>query len=122
MEWQTVNTVPRGRDVEIAVIDSEGVVAVAHPCRLTEHGWSLSTGGPKVKSGFIGYALRTGEICRLRKSRPNRTVVRRFLPPYFSNSGSFATLASILRLIGRANTVGWASATSYGAFGHSPWI
>ena len=38
MEWQTVNTVPRGRDVEIAVIDSEGVVAVAHPCRLTESG------------------------------------------------------------------------------------
>ena len=42
MEWQTVNTVPRGRDVEIAVIDSEGVVAVAHPCRLTEHGWAES--------------------------------------------------------------------------------
>jgi len=39
MEWQTVNTVPRGRDLEIAVIDSEGVVAVAHPCRLTGHGW-----------------------------------------------------------------------------------
>ena len=39
MEWQTVNTVPHGRDVEIAVIDSEGVVAVVHPCRLTEHGW-----------------------------------------------------------------------------------
>jgi hypothetical protein len=39
MEWQTVNTVPHGRDIEIAVIESDGVVAVAHPCCLTEQGW-----------------------------------------------------------------------------------
>jgi len=107
MEWQTVNTVPRGRDVEIAVIDSEGVFAVAHPCRLTEHGWIVA----ESKKWLYRVRPTHWRDCRLRKTRPNRTVVRRFLPPYFSNSGSFATLP-ILRLIGRANTVGWASATS----------
>ena len=68
MKWQTVNTVPHGRDVEIAVIDSEGAVAVVHPRRLTEHGWIAAE-----KNGFIGYALRTGEISPKEEStQPDR--------------------------------------------------
>ena len=39
MEWNPINTAPFDRDVEIAVIDSEEVHAVACPCRLTPHGW-----------------------------------------------------------------------------------
>jgi hypothetical protein len=47
---------------------------------------SLSADGSqlKAKSGFTGYAQRTGEICPLRKSRPNR-IFQHFLPRYLSN-------------------------------------
>jgi len=38
MEWEPIDTVPLGRDVEIAVADSAGVLPVACPC-LTERGW-----------------------------------------------------------------------------------
>jgi hypothetical protein len=55
---------------------------------------SLSADGLrlKVKGGFTGYALRTGEISRvmsLAKGRLNRSVVRRFLwPHYFSTQAA----------------------------------
>jgi hypothetical protein len=39
MEWKPICTVPRDRDVEIAVTDSTGMHALACPCRLTERGW-----------------------------------------------------------------------------------
>ena len=39
MEWKPIDTVPRDRDVEVAVTDSTGMHAVACPCRLSEHGW-----------------------------------------------------------------------------------
>jgi hypothetical protein len=54
------------------------------------HVVSLSAGGSrlKVKGGFTGYALRTGEICRVMsqmKTRLKRSVVLRLLwPHYFS--------------------------------------
>lgn len=42
------------------------------------HVASLSVGGLplEVKSGFTGYVLRTGVICRPRKSHPNQSVER----------------------------------------------
>ncbi len=39
MEWQLIDTVPRDRDVEIAVTNDAGMHALACQCRLTEHGW-----------------------------------------------------------------------------------
>ncbi len=39
MKWEPIDTVPLGRDVEIAVADSTGVQVIACPCRLTEQGW-----------------------------------------------------------------------------------
>ncbi len=40
MEWKLIDTAPFDRDVELAVIDSEGVHALAFPCRrVTAGGW-----------------------------------------------------------------------------------
>jgi hypothetical protein len=78
MEWKPINTVPLERDVEIGATDSTGMHAVACPCRLTEPGGSRL----KVKGGFTGYALRTGEICRVMsqmKTRLKGSVVLRLL-------------------------------------------
>jgi hypothetical protein len=85
MEWKPINTVPLDRDVEIAIIDSKDVHVVA------VHVASHTRGGsqPKVKSGFVGYALRTGEICRL-----NRSIVWQL---YFSNlRNRFVSQASMI--------------------------
>lgn len=40
MEWKLIDTVPLGRDLELAVIDSRGAHLIAFPCRrLPENGW-----------------------------------------------------------------------------------
>ena len=67
------------------------------------HVVSLSAGGSrlKVKGGFTGYALRTGEICRVMsqmKTRLKGSVVLRLLwPHYFSALASLAMCAAIRR-------------------------
>jgi hypothetical protein len=39
MEWNLIDTAPFDRDLELAVIDSEGAYALSFPCRRTEDGW-----------------------------------------------------------------------------------
>ena len=38
-EWKPISTAPFDRDVELAVIDNEGVHALSFRCRLTADGW-----------------------------------------------------------------------------------
>jgi hypothetical protein len=37
--WDQISTAPFDRDLEVAVIDSDGTHALAFPCRRTPHGW-----------------------------------------------------------------------------------
>jgi hypothetical protein len=39
MDWKPIDTAPFDRDVELAVIDSSGVHALAFPCRRVFGGW-----------------------------------------------------------------------------------
>ena len=40
MEWKLIDTAPLDRDLEVAVIDSEGTHPVAFPCRrLSDSDW-----------------------------------------------------------------------------------
>jgi hypothetical protein len=40
MEWKLINTAPFDRDLELAVIDSNGMHPVVFPCRrLADSGW-----------------------------------------------------------------------------------
>ncbi len=39
MEWQPIATAPFDRDLEVAVIDYDGVHALVFPCRRILHGW-----------------------------------------------------------------------------------
>jgi hypothetical protein len=39
MEWQPIRTAPFDRDLELAVVDAEGVHALVFPCRRVLHGW-----------------------------------------------------------------------------------
>lgn len=37
--WQPITTAPFERDLELAVIDSDGPHALVFPCRRVPHGW-----------------------------------------------------------------------------------
>jgi hypothetical protein len=37
--WQSISTAPFDRELELAVIDSEGEHALVFPCRRTSDGW-----------------------------------------------------------------------------------
>jgi len=39
MHWQTITTAPFDRDLELAVIDTEGQHALVFPCRRDIYGW-----------------------------------------------------------------------------------
>jgi hypothetical protein len=39
MEWQRVDTAPFDRDLEVAVIDYDGIHALVFPCRRILRGW-----------------------------------------------------------------------------------
>jgi hypothetical protein len=39
MDWQTIETAPVNHDLELAVIDSEGIHALVFPCRRMLDGW-----------------------------------------------------------------------------------
>jgi hypothetical protein len=39
VDWKPIDTVPFGRDVELAVINSDGKHALVFPCRRTIDGW-----------------------------------------------------------------------------------
>ena len=38
--WQVISTAPFDRDLELAVIDAEGVHALVFPCRRVLRGWT----------------------------------------------------------------------------------
>jgi hypothetical protein len=38
-EWQTMATVPCDRDLELAVIDADGIHRLVFPCRRARIGW-----------------------------------------------------------------------------------
>ena len=38
--WNPAEQAPIGKDIELAVIDGEGVHALVFPCRRTERGWA----------------------------------------------------------------------------------
>jgi len=47
MDWQPIATAPFDREVKLAVIDANGVHAIAFPCRRVLHGWvSANTHSP----------------------------------------------------------------------------
>ena len=39
MGWNLIDTAPFDRDLELAVIDSEGAHSLSFPCRRIEGGW-----------------------------------------------------------------------------------
>ncbi len=39
MDWKPIDTAPFDRNVELAVIDGQGVHALIFPCRRTVGGW-----------------------------------------------------------------------------------
>jgi len=39
MEWNLIDTAPFDRDLELALIDSEGAHSLSFPCRRIEGGW-----------------------------------------------------------------------------------
>jgi hypothetical protein len=46
MDWQTTATAPSDRDLELAVIDIDGVHALVFPCRRVLHGWVKAKDSP----------------------------------------------------------------------------
>lgn len=42
MEWQSISTAPFDRDLELAVIDCDGLHALVFPCRRILGGWVKS--------------------------------------------------------------------------------
>ena len=43
MDWQTVATAPFDRDLQLAVIDAQGIHMLVFPCRRVLRGWTKST-------------------------------------------------------------------------------
>ncbi len=48
-EWLPIALAPMGRDLEISVIDREGVHSVVFPCRKSALGWVNSASGGLVE-------------------------------------------------------------------------
>jgi hypothetical protein len=46
--WQPVSTAPRGRDIELAVIDLDETHVLVFPCRRSDTGWTRSENGDRV--------------------------------------------------------------------------
>jgi hypothetical protein len=46
--WQQISTAPPGRDLELAVIDGDGVHALVFPCKRQLDGWIKSETGERV--------------------------------------------------------------------------
>jgi hypothetical protein len=42
MEWEPIKSAPFDRDLEIAVLDDEGLHALVFPCRRVLKGWVTS--------------------------------------------------------------------------------
>jgi hypothetical protein len=42
-DWQPISSAPFDREVELAVIDLNGVHALVFPCRLSDEGWIDAT-------------------------------------------------------------------------------
>ena len=40
MGWRAIATAPLGRDLELAVLDSDGFHALVFPCRRVPRGWA----------------------------------------------------------------------------------
>jgi hypothetical protein len=49
MHWLKIETAPLERDLEVAVIDFDGLHAVAFPCRRVLGGWVKTATGAPVK-------------------------------------------------------------------------
>jgi len=47
-EWQPIATAPFDRELELSVIESGEVHALAFPCRRTAGGWTHATTGKPV--------------------------------------------------------------------------
>ncbi len=48
MNWQPISTAPFERDLELAVIDSDGEHAVTFPCRNIVGGWINAETGKEL--------------------------------------------------------------------------
>jgi len=48
MEWQPIASAPADSDLELAVIDTDGIHALVFPCRRAAPGWVKSTTGTRV--------------------------------------------------------------------------
>lgn len=49
MNWLNINTAPFDHDLEVAVVDFDGVHAVAFPCRRILGGWVNATSRSSVR-------------------------------------------------------------------------
>ena len=49
MRWLSINTAPFDRDLEVAVIDFDGVHPVVFPCRRVLGGWVNAATGTLVR-------------------------------------------------------------------------
>ena len=48
LEWQPIATAPIDRDLELAVLDDDGVHALVFACRRARQGWVKSKSGASV--------------------------------------------------------------------------
>jgi hypothetical protein len=46
--WQQISTAPVGCDLELAVIDGDGVHSLVFPCKRRTDGWIKSQSGERV--------------------------------------------------------------------------
>ncbi|PAY04111.1 hypothetical protein CK489_33080 [Bradyrhizobium sp. UFLA03-84] len=49
MHWHHIENAPFDRELELAVIDSDGVHSLIFPCRRVLGGWIISTSGAALK-------------------------------------------------------------------------
>ena len=47
--WQAIATAPFGRELELAVIDEDGVHALVFACRRSPAGWTRESGRDRVE-------------------------------------------------------------------------
>lgn len=49
MDWKPVSSAPFDHDLEVAVIDEDGVHALVFPCRRTPGGWAKKETGEHIE-------------------------------------------------------------------------
>lgn len=49
MTWLKIETAPFERDIEVAVVDFDGLHCAVFPCRRTADGWTKATTGAPVE-------------------------------------------------------------------------